>query len=273
MVFFHPIYEKVFAFLVFIYKLKYIPNFIKPRSFNEKLNFIKLNRTQFKLRCYISDRLSVRDYVKKNSPDCVLIDVLWHGACLDEKVWGNMPQKFVIKANHGSGMVLIVDKEKHSYSQVFEISEKWKNTDYAKRGGEWFYKDLDRTLIIEEFVQFENDVPPDYKFFCFHGKVKLVQVDLDRYSCHVRNLYDENFSFLEESLYYPRGYEIAQPFQFEKAKKIAEQLSAEFDFIRVDLYLLENKVLFGELTNLPGNGFESFNPKYFDFQVGQWLQV
>ena len=106
-----------------------------------------------------------------------------------------------------------------------------------------------------------------------NGKIELVQVDLDRFSGHTRNLYDKNFNRIDGELLYPQGYDIEKPNMYNHALNIAVKLSQEFDFIRVDLYLLDNKIYFGELTNIPGNGTEKFKPKKLDFELGKKLEL
>lgn len=265
--------DSIFIRLAYLVRQRRIPNFRTPKTLNEKLGYIKLNRTNYQLRCDVVDRLKVRDYVQCEAPSCELIKNLWVGKRFDREVWNGLPQKFVIKANHGSGMVKVVDKSNDSFDGVSSSADAWLVTDYAHRGREWFYAAVEPCLIVEEFLQFKNDVPPDYKFFCINGHVEMVQVDLDRFNGHVRNLYSRDFKLMGASLHYPKGYVIEKPSMYEKALEIAELLAVDFDFIRVDLYLLEERVLFGELTNIPGNGLERFDPFALDVELGAKLRL
>lgn len=265
--------DSIFVRLAYLVRQRRIANFRAPKTLNEKLGYIKLNRTNYQLRCDVVDRLNVRDYVQGKAPLCELINNIWVGKCFEREVWDGLPQKFVIKANHGSGMVKVVDKANDSFESVSSSANAWLAADYAYRGREWFYAAVEPCLIVEEFLQFKNDVPPDYKFFCINGRVEMVQVDLDRFNGHVRNLYSRDFELLDASLHYPRGYAIEKPSMYEKALDIAELLAADFDFIRVDLYLLEDRVLFGELTNIPGNGLERFVPFSLDIELGAKLRL
>ncbi len=171
--------------------------------------------------------------------------------------------------NYETGMVKVVDKRYHSFDDISFLSQKWLNKDYSKRGRKWFYANLKRYLVIEKFLEFNNKILSDYKFFCFNGKVELVQVDLNRFDNHVKNLYNKKFNRIKGQLLYPQGYEIPKPDLYEQALSISEKLSKDFDFIRVDLYILNEKIYFGELTNIPGNGFEPFIPKNLDFELGK----
>jgi hypothetical protein len=166
------------AYSMFLVKHGYLPNFKKPRSLSEKIQYIKLfNRNP--LRELIVDRLKVRDYVSSKSDDCKLVSFLWMGKILTQDVWNKLPDRFVIKANHGSNMTRrILAKCEMSFDAVKDITSSWLQKDYARFGREWVYKNLERYLIVEEMLLLDGVVPPDFKFFCLNGRVELVQVDL-----------------------------------------------------------------------------------------------
>ncbi|KAF7788303.1 hypothetical protein PRUB_a2928 [Pseudoalteromonas rubra] len=254
---------------------KQFPN-LNGHSFNEKILRKKcglISEEEKSLREVSADRLLVRDYVETLKSNVELIPLLWSGKVLMKEDWESLPDKFVIKARHGSQMVLIVDKKIHSYEFVLKKTEQWKKNDYYLLGREWVYKNTPRELVVEEFITFESDVPPDYKFFCLNGRVELVQVDLDRFSSHSRNLYNRHFELLDVKFKYEQGEKIAKPNLFDEAVEIATNLSKDFDFIRVDLYVLDDKVYFGELTNFPENGLGCFSPQSFDQELGAKLEL
>ncbi len=269
-VFYNSLNDYWYAKIRFIKSHGYIPNFRNPRSFSEKINHIKLYKIN-ELREKIVDRIWVREYVKQKAPECKLIENLWVGKEFTKEVWNSLPQEFVIKGNHGSGMVKVVDKNLSPFLEILDLTKAWMITDYAKLGREWFYSKVEPLIIVEEKLKFKNDVPPDFKFFCVNGKVELIQIDSDRFTEHTRSLYDKDFSMLDIDLRYKRGRGIQKSPLFDKAILIVEKLSKEFDFIRVDVYLLEDKIYFGELTNIPGNGIEKFSSKSFDFELGKKL--
>ena len=132
---------------------------------------------------------------------------------------------------------------------------------------------MKKIKILRIITRLNIGVPPDFKFFCMNGKVQLIQVDIDRYTDHKRNLYDRNFSKLDATLIYPSGYDIEKPKLLNDAIVISEQLSRQFDFIRVDLYLVKNKIIFGELTFCPSTGYGRFTPDEFDFDLGEKLNL
>jgi len=259
------------AYIMFIIKNRYIPNFKKPRSLNEKINYIKLyNRNP--LREMIVDRLKVREYIQKKSSECLLPKIHWSGIEFSKEIWNKLPNQFVIKANHGSKMIEIVDKREDSYEELKSKTIKWLKKDYSKFGREWIYENLEKYLIVEEKLELNGDIPPDFKFFVCSGKVEMVQLDLDRFSTHARNIYTRDFKLMDATLFHNNSTEIVEkPKCYDKALLIAEELAIDFDFIRADLYLIDDKVYFGELTNTPGNGFEKFNPIALDFDLGSKL--
>ena len=262
--------DRQIAFFLFLFRHRYWPCLNRPRSFSEKVQYIKLyNRNP--LRAIVADRQKARDYVSNKSEECKLVEVFWAGSVFTRQVWDALPSQFVIKANHGSNMTEIVDKATTKFDDVSDKVASWLRKDYSKYGREWVYRDLDRYLIVEEKLSVNGSIPPDFKFFVCNGAVELVQVDLARFSDHRRNLYSRDFCQLDATLKYPSTGSLDKPLAYDKAIRIAEQLSEEFDFIRVDLYLVGADVYFGELTNTPENGYAKFTPTSLDFELGQKL--
>lgn len=252
-------------------------DFEHPQLFTEKIQHIKLyERTP--IRKMAADRLRVREYVSDKVGSQCLIPILGTYETLTKETWDSLPQQFVLKANHGCGMVSIIQsKSDHSFQEIFKLTETWKNTDYYKVGHEWVYKGLSREIIAEKLItDSQGQIPKDWKFFCFHGKVKIIQEDIDRYGNfpQKRNLYDRNFNKIDAELLYPPDQQPGKkPGLIEKAISIAETLSQEFNFIRVDLYITGDQVYFGELTNYPGNGFIPFKPRSKEYEIGQMLDL
>lgn len=250
-------------------------NLENPQRFTEKVQYIKLNE-QTELRKTVADRTKARDYVSEKAGEEYLIPLIGVYDELKPENWKSLPSQFVLKANHGCGMLEIVrDKQQADFEAVRRKTEKWKITDYYRFSREWVYKDLPRTLLAEKLLlDSDGNIPSDYKFFCFNGQVEVIQVDTGRFREQKRNLYDRNFQPMDAELLYPtyKG-SIPKPASLDKAIELAETLSADFSFIRVDLYLLENHIYFGELTNYPGNGFIPFKPDTVELQMGSLLEL
>ncbi|REL24882.1 hypothetical protein DYD21_17155 [Rhodohalobacter sp. SW132] len=274
-VFRHFLSDKQYAKFRYWLEFGRVPDIENPERFTEKIQHIKLyQRTE--LRKLVADRIRVRSYVAEKIGEKHLIPLIGNYDQLTKEVWRTLPEKFVLKANHGCKMNKIVSqKNEEAFQEVQKLTTEWQELDYSSIGREWVYKDLPRTIVVEELLKnAEGKIPKDYKFFCFHGKVELVQVDFDRYENHSRNLYDRDFNLLPVRLVH-ENYEgnIVKPSQLDQAVMIAETLSADFDFIRVDLFLIKGTVFFGELTNYPANGFQPFTPDSYDFFFGDKLQL
>lgn len=264
--------NKLFLFIAFIIIMRNIPKFKNPRSFNEKIIHLMLYDRN-PLRKLATDRIKVRDYIKKKCKSCKFPKILWCGKNITKEVWKSLPRKCVIKGSHGSGMTKIIDKEKDSFIKVKNQTEFWLNVDYSQVWREWAYATVDKLLIIEEFLSDNEEIPLDFKFFCFNGSVKFVQVDLYRFIDHKRNLYNTRFEKLNVNYVYQNGPEVIKPKNFNKALVTANKIASDFDFIRVDLYLLNDGVYFGELTCFPERGMGKFIPNSFDFELGTKLML
>jgi hypothetical protein len=210
-----------------------------------------------------------------------------------------LPRNFVIKANHGSGGVIIVsDKaEKHAFlpgeGEIFGfqrflihpdnidwalivlILKNWMSSNYYWNPGffpEWAYKNIQPRILIEELLSSSSGVPDDYRFFCFNGRCDYIQVDTPVYtgSGVLRDIFDRDWNKLDVTLKYPNSnIERPRPTNLEEMVKIAELLSSEIDHVRVDLYELDGRIVFGELTNYHAAGAQKFNPESFDKLFGE----
>lgn len=271
----HPLSDEMYLKFRYWMELEEWPNLDQPKKFTEKIQYLKLHE-QSGLRKKVANRTSAREYVKEKVGDDYLIPLIGIYKDLTQEVWDSLPSQFVLKANHGSAMLRIVfDKSQENYDEVYHQTKKWKDFNYAQFGRERVYEGIPRTIVAERLLLDENQsIPADFKFFCFHGRVEIIQVDIDRFKDQKRKLLDRDFIEIEATILHPR-YEgkIEQPSKLDKAIEVAETLSAEFNFIRVDLYLLENQIYFGELTNYPGNGFQPFRPDSMEYKVGDLLQL
>ncbi|MFW6008265.1 MAG: ATP-grasp fold amidoligase family protein, partial [archaeon] len=131
-------------------------------------------------------------------------------------------------------------------------------------------KNIKRKIIIEKFLKDKNGKSPkDYKFFVFHGKTKMIQVDSDRFENHEKSLFDENWNYIDVYYGYKKGKKIKKTQILNKAKKIAETLGKNFSHARIDLYILDNNIYLGEITHYSLSGMTSFKPRKYDFELGK----
>lgn len=257
-------------------KLKRSLNLKKPERFTEKLQWYKLNyREQLLKKCV--DKYEVRDFINSKGYNNILTKCYGIFEKVEDIDFDKLPNQFVIKkTNGGGGLNIIICKDKNSIN-ILEIKEKIKKWmkfgDIGKNGREWAYYDIKNRIIIEEYL--ENEKNPmaginDYKIFCFNGKAKYLVVDTDRYIDHRRNFYTVNWEYLDVASDCPNlGNIMEKPLHLEKLIKVAEDLSKDFPFVRVDLYMVKDKIYFGELTFYPWSGYVQFNPDSFDYLLGK----
>jgi hypothetical protein len=248
----------------------YSPSLDAPRTFNEKL-LKKLLTDHRALLTIAADKIASRDYVAARVGREVLPTVYATFARGADIPWDDLPSRFVLKANHGSGMLKIVqDKTTVDRAAVTRAADSWLRTNYYTRTREWAYKNIPPVLFAEEFLGTDT-VPEDFKFFVFGGRAKYLQVDIDRFTgptSHKRNLYDRHGSLLDATYIYPMDRSFVLPAGVDRMWDIAEAMGRDFDFIRVDLYLVDGAVKFGELTNYPDAGKGLFTPRELDRILG-----
>ena len=248
---------------------------LKPKTFNQKLHY-KIIFDRRPLLVTFADKLQAREYVREKIGSDVLVDLLAVTACPEDIRFDQLPQRFVLKTNHGSGYVRIVkDRLKEDESELRRTCHNWLSKNYGELTGEWAYKSITPKIMVESYLDAsDGEVANDYKFFVFNGKVYMIQVDLTRFTGH------RNAAFTPEWERIPVRYlcptaegPVAKPVCLERMLKIAECLGAETDFVRVDLYEVNGRVYFGELTNFPWGGGIQFEPKEFDALLGAQWQI
>jgi hypothetical protein len=224
----------------------------------------------------MADKYKVREYVKEKIGDEYLIPLLGVYDNPEDIDINKLPDSFVLKVNHGSGYNIICkNKNEIDFDKEKIKLSKWLSEDYYKKGREWVYKDIDRKIVCEKFIESDDGRDLlDYKFFCFNGKPEFVQVDIDRFSDHTRNIYSTEWKKQNFSICYPQSNEeVDNPIDFNEMLEIVKKLAYDQNFIRIDLYTASGKIFFGELTHYPGNGFEHFFPDAKDFEVGKMLAI
>lgn len=261
-------------------KLGRNPDLKNPVRFTEKLQWYKMNyRDPIMHNCV--DKYLVREYIKEKGLEDKLIPLIGYYNSLDEIDWDSLPDSFVIKTSHGGGgLNVIVCDDKSKLSQD-EINAKLSFDNHPVKknslGREWAYYGLKPGIVIEEMlVNRENPEAgvTDYKFFCYRGHAKYVVVDMDRYIGHKRNFYDREWNDLKViSDCPPLDREAPKPPEFEEMLRVADELSKDFPYVRVDLYNVDGKVYFGELTFYPWSGYVQYEPDEWDFKFGEDFEL
>lgn len=250
-------------------------NLNKPERYTEKIQWYKLNyRIPLMTKCV--DKYEVRSYVSDKNLSKYLTDLYGVYENIDEIDFNTLPNSFAIKYTNGSGANYFVhDKKSEDIEKLKELVKKWMREKRDTYGREWSYYNVKPRIIVEELIERdENNDLPDYKFFCFDGKVKYLYTMVDYVDNHSNgkcSFFTPDFVQLpyRRSEYMEIDRDIPKPIGFEKMIEIAEILSADFPHVRVDLYNVKGKVIFGELTFYNASGYTVFTPDDFDFILGK----
>lgn len=231
----------------------------------------------------MADKYKVREYIKEQLGEEFLIPLLGVWNDPDEINFDALPDQFVLKCNHNSGLGMCIcrDKSKLDIPKVRAELRKGLAQDYYLTGREWPYKDVPRKIICEKFMTDNCDGSgynglTDYKFYCFNGKTKMVMVASNRYSEEQTRFdyFDREYTHLPLVLGEPNS-EIPpeKPKLYEDMVAIADKLSAGIPHVRVDLYCVNGLIYFGELTFFDGSGFDPLTPGEWDDKLGSWLKL
>ncbi len=180
-------------------------------------------------------------------------------------------ERWVMKASHGAGMVLISEPNGPTNPDlVRKLARRWLTTDYALTYWEWQYFRLPRHILFEEFIGTDAQPPEDYKFYVIHQQVRLITVDQGRFTTHTRNLFYPNWTPIATRKGHapPAAVPPPRPANLQKMIAAAEKLSRDSDFLRVDLYQVGNDIYFGELTHSPAAGDMDFEDPRLDHEIG-----
>lgn len=267
--------DKVFIKWYFKRYMGYSFDLDNPKTLNEKITWLKLyDRTD--LHTLVADKYTVRSYIADKIGEEYLIPLLYHTKNASDIKPENLPDcDFIIKNNHDSGGYLIVkDKASVDWPRVqkqFKRSLK-ENFYYSTR--EWQYKNIEPRIIVEELLSTEKgEIPNDYKFHCFNGKLAFVHVDIARFGDRRRNLYDANWNFIPCVWQYDNGEMEEKPELFEKMKSLAETIAKDFIYSRVDFYAVKGKIYFGEITFHHHSGTQKFKTPGCDLKFGKLLKL
>lgn len=252
------------------------PDLKNPKSFDEKLQWLKLHDHNPDYT-FMADKYEAKKYVADKIGDKYIIPTLGVWDSFDEIDFDQLPNQFVLKCTHNSGgLVICSDKSKLDMEKTREIITSSLKENYFWHGREWAYKDIQPRIIAEQYMVDESGIElKDYKIFNFHGIPKIIEVDFNRFVEHKRNIYTTDWEYLDVRIQYPndRSVRIEKPKCLDELLKLAGKLSEGIPHLRTDFYVINEKIYFGELTFYHGAGFEKFTPKSFGLEMGNWLQI
>lgn len=255
-------------------------NLENPKTLNEKIQWYKINYRN-PLISICADKFAVRGYVADTIGSEFLIPLLFHTEKPKEIIPENLPDyPFIIKATHTAGTHHVVkNKNKADWKKIQTDCVWWLRLNYYYIQKEWQYKNLKPQIVVEKLLMESNgELPSDYKLHYFEGQFEFLQVDLDRFTNHKRNIYDkdwnlQNFTWspLDKSgkPYKNNGRDVAKPLNLALMIEMGAKLAKPFPYVRADFYVVNEQIFFGELTFHHAAGLEHFTPAELDLYYGK----
>ena len=268
--------DKLYIQLYYFAEFKKFCNLKNPKTFNEKLQWLKLNDRKPEYTMMV-DKYEAKKYVADIIGDEYIIPTLGVWDKFDDIDFDKLPDKFVLKCTHDSeGLVIVKDKSKLNIAAARKKINSCLKHNFYYIGREWPYKNVKPRIIAEPYLVDESGYElKDYKIFCFNGKAEYVEVDFNRAIQHKLNPYDLDWNPLNFCDKSKNDYsaDIKKPERLTDMIATAEKLSSNMKFLRVDMYSIYDKFYVGELTLYPGSGFIAFEPEEVDLKLGEKLQL
>ncbi len=269
--------DETYLRMVFRIKMRKRLNLENPQTYNEKLQWIKLYDRQPQYTKMV-DKYEVKKYVADVIGEEYIIPTLGVWDKADDINFDKLPNQFVLKCTHDSGSFIIcTDKCKLNYQNTRnKLNSCLRNNSYWGTR-EWPYKKVKPRIIAEKYMEDETGELRDFKFFCFDGKMKALFIATDRSNPKVEtkfDFFDEEFNHLPFTNGHPNALTcVPKPDGFEEMKKVAEKLSQGIPQSRIDLYNINGKIYFGEITFFHWSGLTPFVPEEWDYTFGSWIKL
>lgn len=272
---------KVSIQLRYFYNLRQFVNFRNPRTFSEKLQWLKIYNKDPKYTMMV-DKFLVKDYVSKLIGEEYIIPTYGVWDSPDSINWDILPQKFVLKTTHAGGSAgVVICKEFNNFDRkeaILKLKQSFMTDSYAM-SKEWPYKNVQRRIIAEQLLEYRTNQCeiPDYKWYCFNGEPKYCQVIKDRTTRETIDFFDVNWKHQEfiglNSNVSNSNVVPQRPERLDIQLSIARRLSKDLPFSRIDLYEVDGKVYFGEITFFPLSGMGRFVPDKYNLLLGDMLEL
>ncbi len=274
--FLHILPDEWYIQLQYFHHFHRFANLKNPQTFNEKLQWLKLHDRN-PLYTTLVDKYNVKKWVADKIGEQYIIPTLGVWEKAEDIDFDKLPNQFVLKVNHDSGgLVICRDKSKlDKQAAIAKLARALKNNGYWY-GREWPYKNVKPCIIAEQYMEdAATHELRDYKFLCSNGQVKLLFTCSERFSGGLKvNFYDMDWKLLPFERKYPNSkIAINKPIHFNEMIVLAEKLSSNIPFVRIDFYEINKQIYFGEFTFYPGSGLEPFNPTKWDKKIGDLLEL
>lgn len=254
----------------------HLPDLDHPKCFSEKMQWMKLYYRN-ELMPIVGDKYTVREYLENLGYGYLLNDIIAVYESVDDIKISELPQRFVLKASHSSGWNIIVKDKKHfNWLMAKKNMRYWLLNKIDWDGREWHYGEMKPRIVCEKYLEDTSGGLMDYKFFCFNGEPRFMQLNVDRgLPSATQNYYDLNWNLLPfgKSLPHNPIIQAEKPKHFDEMVKLARELSKPFPYVRMDFYEANGRIYFGEFTFFPCSGMPDFIPAVWDMKVGEMLTL
>ncbi|MDW0116301.1 ATP-grasp fold amidoligase family protein [Sporosarcina thermotolerans] len=266
--------EKIYIKLLYRARVGKRLNIDDPKTFNEKLQWLKLNDRKPHYTKLV-DKFEVREYISEKIGEKYLIPLIGIWDNFDDIEFSELPNEFVLKCTHDSGSVFIcTNKSNFNIEKVKLRINKALKRNYYYHTREWPYKNVKPRIVCESYIADADIAPDDYKVICFNGKAKLVQLHTDRHENHKQDFYDLNWNKTTISQGMPCSDKVhKKPKQFEEMIKLSERLASNTYQVRIDWFIVRDRLYFGEITFFDGSGFIPFDKEEDDYLLGSWIKI
>jgi len=267
--------DKLYLKILFRYRIGKTLNLKNPKTYNEKIQWLKLYDRD-PLYTKLVDKYEVRKFVAKTIGEEYLIPLLGVWDRFEDIDFNQLPNQFVLKCTHDSGGIVIC-KDK----SIFDINKARKKINrslkrnYYRNTREWAYKNVKPRIIAEKYLVDESgEEVKDYKFMCYHGQPKTLDIISNREIEPKSDMFDMNFNWIPVKLDYEHSGKVFQkPIGFEKMIELSKKLSKNLTHVRCDFYHINGKVYFGEMTFYQCSGLEKFRNYEHDVMFGSWIHL
>lgn len=256
------------------------PNLDMPQTFNEKIQWIKLNY-RLPVMTVMADKIKAKEYVRDilGSQYIVSLLAVWDDA--SEIDFSLLPERFVIKCNHNSGLGMCIcrDRERLNEQKARKNIAEGLKEDFYSHNREWCYRDINRMAFAEQFIEdgTGNGELTDYKFYCFDGEPQYLYIShgLENHATATISFLNIDWTFADfgRTDYAPYKSLPQKPKRYLEMLEIARVLAKGFPFIRVDLFETNGKIFFSEFTFYPCAGMMPFKPVSADEELGKLLHL
>ena len=273
----HLLGDEAYIRLLFRLNLNKRANLDNPQTFNEKIQWLKLHDRKAKYTTMV-DKYEAKKYVANIIGKEHIIPTIGVYERFDDIDFANLPDQFVIKCTHDSGgLVVCKDKKKFNQKMARKKINKCMDKNFYWSSREWPYKNVKPRIIVEQYMSSFGDNPDDYKVHCFNGKPKIILVCKDRFNQNgmSEDFFDTKWRHLDLKRPNQKTSQelISKPVKLEEILSYSKELSKDIPFLRIDFYIIDGKVYFGELTFFPASGLRPFVPEEWDKKMGKMIKL